>query len=191
MSKRVFIAINIPQVIINSIKNEYFYWRDELFVNMPLRWVGLDNLHVTILFVGEVTEDDISNIISKLSEIKGFGKIRCRLENIDYFGVGLAKKVLYIGLIENKLDRLVKVIKEKLLFLSSNNIDERPFHGHITLARFNKKINDQQNRKLEDIRKDYNGKKWGEWDVNKIVLFESVLGSGMPEYRVIKEFSII
>ncbi len=54
MRPRVFIAINLPE----DIKNELISFQKK-WPNLPCRWTKKENLHITLLFLGHLNEEEL------------------------------------------------------------------------------------------------------------------------------------
>ena len=82
---RVFIAINLPEDIKAKVFHEF-----EIVQNSGLvtgNFVEKENLHLSLKFLGEVSEEEIEKIKKKLSEIK-FKKLDVEIgknKNLHFF----------------------------------------------------------------------------------------------------------
>ncbi|PJA63068.1 MAG: hypothetical protein CO161_03030 [Candidatus Portnoybacteria bacterium CG_4_9_14_3_um_filter_44_9] len=64
MKKRIFIAINLPE----DIKNKLVARREE-WADLPVRFTKKNSLHLTIIFIGYVADDEMFDICRKVKEI--------------------------------------------------------------------------------------------------------------------------
>jgi len=65
--RRLFIAINLPDAIKKKLV-EYKYNYSQLD-SKSIRWLGWFNLHITLLFIGYVTDDEMYEICNLVKEI--------------------------------------------------------------------------------------------------------------------------
>ena len=185
MDKRLFIGIKIKiedkllagiNDIKKSLKDEY------------IKWVEIENLHITLLFIGNVKEEKIPEIIKKL------GSVKCNLnsECIKFMNFGVFRNihqpgVLWIGIDPvNQLKELKAQIDQSIINAGLEIKPEENFHPHLTLAR-PKFIRNRNNLKTQ-IEK-FKGYIFQEIKPEKFQLFESKLSPHGPVYSIMSEFS--
>lgn len=61
---RVFIAINLPEDIKRELARFYGKWP-----GLPARWTNKDNLHITLEFLGDLTDAEIADVCKIVSEV--------------------------------------------------------------------------------------------------------------------------
>lgn len=169
--KRCFISINVSEEVKKEIKKV----QDELpeFVGKKTE---IENLHLTLKFLGEIDEEKVEEVRKKLREIK-IKKFETKIDSVGMFGF----KIIWLHLIG--CDELQKEIDESLKGLFK---PEKRFMSHLTIARV-KKVEDKK-RFLDDLRKIKVPEV--KFIVDKFCLMESVLGSNGPTYTVIKEYDL-
>lgn len=124
---RCFIAIDLPGQVkeeINKIQNK--------LPEAKLKLVQKENLHLTLVFLDDLSEAQINKLIEKLKKIK-LKKFEASLGKIGIFPSNSFIRTVWIGL--EPLDTINKI--HKLIFeeiRSISKFDER-FESHITLAR--------------------------------------------------------
>jgi RNA 2',3'-cyclic 3'-phosphodiesterase len=97
------------------------------------RWVGADNLHLTLRFIGETSEDQAADIDAAL------GRVRARSFPLQLSGIGVftpeKPRVLWVGTLrEPQLSALRDKI-EQALIRAGLPPEPRKFSPHVTLAR--------------------------------------------------------
>lgn len=176
---RLFIAIDIPM----DIKRKFV----EIIKNLDYikaKTVPLENIHITIKFIGETTKTN--EIIQSLKEIS-FHQFDLEVEGVGLFGSIYYPKVFWVGMKENRdLFSLFNKIEDNLAKIGIPK-DERDFSPHITLARFKAKTDA---RKLEDILERFNIY-FGGFSVKEFVLYKSMLSHPNPKYYPIESFNLI
>jgi 2'-5' RNA ligase len=98
------------------------------------RWVPLEQIHLTLAFLGEVDDDTLKLLTMALSEIQapGFG---LRFDGTGCFPDRRRPRVLWVGLEpEPLLSNLASLVRRAVLACGIPQ-EERPFSAHITLAR--------------------------------------------------------
>jgi 2'-5' RNA ligase len=123
-----------------------------------LRWTTRDQWHVTLRFLGQV--DDVDEVTSVLRSA-AFAPREARFGPVARFG----RRVLHVPVAG--LDDLGAAVVARTAALGEPP-DDRPFRGHITLAR-------ARSRRGVDLRKLTGEPIVASWPVAEIVLVESHL----------------
>ena len=122
---RLFIAIEIPKDVKDYLGNIQKNLMEDS-IN-KIRLVNLDNLHLTLKFLGEVQPDSLETIKKELKKIK-FNKFSVQLDNIGVFPDEDYIRVVWIGLKpENFILDLQKDIDKVLSKLFKK---EKDFKSH-------------------------------------------------------------
>jgi len=140
----------------------------------------IQNLHLTLKFLGEISFENVEKIKSKLSKIN-LSKFEAEISNLGFFGKSREKSIIWLGVtncenIQEEIDKSLEELYEK----------ERRFMGHLTIARL-KKIASKK-KFIEDLKKIKIPKLF--FVVDKFYLMESNLKKNGPEYRVIEEYNL-
>jgi RNA 2',3'-cyclic 3'-phosphodiesterase len=183
--KRCFIAIKIP--LDNSILKFLEFLKRE-FISSRISWVKPENMHLTLAFLGEISDQDIRETEEILEEASSkFSRIDFEIKGFGTFGNSQNPGVLWLGLnFTATLEKLKLKLDEDLKTIGYMP-DDRPFQPHLTLGRikfFNSKT------QLVKIQSSYRETPFLKFSADKIILFESKLSSIGPEYFVIKDFPL-
>ena len=176
---RLFIAIEIPKDVKDYLGNIQKNLMDDS-IN-KIRLVNLDNIHLTLKFLGEVQPDSLETIKKELKKIK-FSKFSVQLDNIGVFPNEDYIRVVWIGLKpENIILDLQKNIDENLAKLFKK---EKDFKSHLTLARV-KYIENKEDfiNKLKNIRIENKN-----IEIDEFKLIKSTLTGKGPVYEDIEAF---
>ncbi|MFW5846942.1 MAG: RNA 2',3'-cyclic phosphodiesterase [Nanoarchaeota archaeon] len=182
---RCFIAIELPE----HVKSKVFHEIEKLQTAEGIsgKFTDKNNLHLTLKFLGELTEPEIEEIKTKLQEVseKFSGSFDLLTQNYGFFPSKEHIKVVWLGVKdnENKLLELEKEISKNLLKYPG---DFKEFKPHLTLGRI-KDIRDKEKffEKINNLKKIKES-----FQVNKIVLMKSELTSKGSLYRKIQEFNL-
>ena len=192
---RIFIAINLPE----KIKTELENLEKEIANLFPpevsrgmIRWVKKENLHLTLLFIGAVKDEEIpqiSQIVKKITQTQK--PFSLRFEKLCY---GPPKKMpprlIWLDL-EKKPELLTLAEKLKKGVGDSGilkKIEKREFSPHITLGR----IRTWQWRKIEpEERPEIEREISLDFEVKSIEVMESILKRTGAEYRVLESVKLI
>lgn len=130
---RIFIAINLPVEVKKVLCSFYDKWPE-----LPAKWVKKDNLHITLEFLGDLTDVEIVEVCKAVSEVaKRHNAFSINLNKILY---GPPKKnppqiVWAQGEESDELRDLKEDLQEYLLEKVSYKKEARGFLPHVTLAR--------------------------------------------------------
>ena len=183
---RTFLAIEIEPYIKNRIEESQEIISDSESSN--IKFVEVENIHLTLKFFGEIDEDKLEQIIDIINQsIKNKEAYTLKVVNIGAFPNIYNPRVIWTG-IKDKNNTTVKLIEE--LDKKFNKIGfkkEKNYVPHITIGRV-KNISDKE--KLSQTLKDLNKKYHGKMEVKKICLKSSTLTPSGPIYENIKEFDL-
>ncbi len=125
---RLFIAIELP----GEVKRKLAGLRTEI---PGARWVPLEQLHLTLSFLGEVDDEMRELLTEELHEIVTPG-FDLHFSGTGCFPNSRHPRVLWVGLAaEQLLTKLAELVRKAVISCDIPQ-EERPFSPHITLARF-------------------------------------------------------
>lgn len=177
---RVFVSIEISNdEVINSIKNF------QKLIKINAKPTELKNLHFTLQFLGEVSEQIIDKIIQSLNTIK-FSKFDISLKGIGVFPKLKSPKIIWIGTDEKSGKIMIELSKkvEKALEPLGFSTD-KPFKPHITVFRIKKKIGD-----ITEEMENHKNVNFGMQEITSIKLKKSELTLNGPVYSDLMEIKI-
>jgi 2'-5' RNA ligase len=130
---RLFIAIGLP----DPVRRELAAVQQRLARRAPaLRWVGAEQLHLTLLFLGETPEEDLPGIGRVMTASAAAApRLDLALGEIGTFGPPDAPRIVWAAVqAPPALASLQHRLAEGCATLGLT-IDDRPFTPHLTLAR--------------------------------------------------------
>ncbi len=184
MRHRIFIAINLPEDVKKQLVSYQSKWPE-----LPIRWTKKENIHITLVFLGYVNEDELMEICRAVKE--------AALKN-QPFSIGL--KRIYYGPPDKKPARMVwaeggksqELAKlqgdlEDVLLGKVSNMEKRSFAPHITLGRLRqwefRNMEPEERPKVdEEISLNF--------DVASIDIMESKLKPKGPEYFCLESLAL-
>jgi len=134
---RTFIAVEIQNDgVLNSIE------KLQSDLKIKAKPVSKENMHFTLLFLGEITEEMVTKIIEELKTIT-FSPIQVSFGGVGAFPNPKFPRVIWIGVDEKASQDLVKLatqVEEKLGPLGFKS--DRPFKPHLTIFRIKNSVGD-------------------------------------------------
>lgn len=175
MKHRIFIAINLPK----EIKEELLSCQKK-FRNLPVRWTKPENLHITLVFIGYTSQEEIERILKVAQETAlKFSPFLIELNRICLGPTPERARMIWTeGKISRDLINLDKKLKEELAKEKISFDGKYPLKVHITLAR-------ARGNELRGIKIDerLNGLSF---EVKSIDVMESELFKSGAEYKILK-----
>lgn len=130
---RLFVALNLPPTHRTGIHDAMAPLRGE---GLPLRWVRPDTLHLTLVFLGEVSREEGAAAGAALaSVVPRHPTFELELGGLGMFPDGKRPRVLWLGAGAADLAGLQDDVEAALVQTGVFEPDERRFRGHVTLAR--------------------------------------------------------
>ncbi len=179
MGIRSFLAFELPPAIREKIGEVSIELQK---LTLPVRWVKVTNIHLTIIFLGYVDEDKIDDIKEKVNlVVQRFSIFQTRLNDIGVFPNWRRPRVIWIGL-GGEIERL-STLREELqtgLKVLGFKPEKRPFAPHLTIGRFKGLLD--RDEELKSILDRYHDLSGDLQYLNELVLFKSDLKPDGPVY---------
>ena len=132
---RLFLAVDLPLPMLQQVADGVEELRKSAGSGRQFRWLGTDNLHITLKFLGEVEEIQVNQLSGCCASIEwsGFG---LKLGGSGYFPSVNRPRVFWQGFsagIDEMRGLLARV--ERCAAGIGVLKDSRPYTPHLTLAR--------------------------------------------------------
>ena len=134
---RTFVAVEIQN---NTVLDSIAKFQSDL--NIKAKAVSKENMHFTLLFLGEISEEIAPKIMDALKSIT-FSPIQISFVGIGAFPNPRFPRVIWIGVDEiagQNLVKLAKQVEEKLGPLGFKS--DKPFKPHLTIFRIKNNVGD-------------------------------------------------
>lgn len=178
---RIFIAIPIDEAVCTALGA--LRKRDA----PGFRWVADDQYHITLRFLGDVTETQASMAGEAVADATNgwTDSIYLSAKGLGAFPNPTRARVVWAGLEGDvsHLKRLQERVEARLID-AGFPAEDRPFRPHITMARL------RSPAPVAPLLHTYTGHTFGSWSVNQVQVIESVLQPQGPQYRVRREISL-
>jgi len=181
---RLFLAVDMPDSIRRSAGDLVRQ------LNIPaqkVRWVKEENLHITLKFLGETPRERLDAVKEGArAAATGFGPIGVCVEGAGVFPNKIKPRVFWLGIKGDSatLARLAAALNTVMAKLGFED-EDRPFSPHLTIGRVQV---DSAKGQVIRAAAAYKDTAFGSFTVDRLFLYESVLGPGGPKYTALGEF---
>lgn len=175
MQRRIFIAIEIPEPVKKRLMQKTEKW-----VDLPVRWGRIENLHITLAFLGYIDDEKIPGICNSVNNA---------VKDLEPFEISL--NGIIIGPSENqprmiwaageKSEELKTLVEKMEKSLGVFRREKKNFSPHITLGRIMK----ENWAKLPE-KPEINEKINFVIPVDKVEILESVFEEGKRKYLLLE-----
>ncbi|MDO3722864.1 RNA 2',3'-cyclic phosphodiesterase [Marinobacter sp. chi1] len=174
---RLFFSIELPA----PVKERLLQVRASV---AGARWQSSAQLHLTLLFLGQVSEGRVSELCDAARCLR-LPPFDLSVAGVGCFGQPASPRNLWVGASPREpLVALQAALKENLGPLGFE-FEKRTFRPHITLARFKK-----QRGSVAGLLEEYRDADFGSFQVTEFVLYQSTQGAGGSVYTVVERFAL-
>lgn len=181
MTKKLFIALNATDPLAETFLPAF----KKLKINadrkrLTVKWVPLDNFHVTVVFLGDQLDEDIPKIIEVLSEVcTQIPAFELKIEDVGAFSSEHDARVLWLGVQHKKSLRDLKDQLEQRLVDTHlmSQMDPRDYSPHLTFGRLRNPTS------VKDMLSPFKRKSFGKIHVGELILYQSILEGPYPVYK--------
>ncbi len=174
---RLFAALDLDEPARRAVEEGQAALRAA--IDADLRWVQPAQLHLTLVFLGELTDSRIDRPIAALTPPVPQSAFEIILAGLGVFPPRGAPRALWTGIREGEASVLA-LHREVVTRLRQVGLDRAsgPFHPHLTIARFRRSRPADRHAVLEHpaferaIRQ----------KIDHVTLYKSELSSGPPRY---------
>lgn len=180
---RSFLAIEVPVPVQKRIEK---IQEDFKSSDPDVRWVSPDKIHLTLKFFGDIEESKVDSIMSSIEKpVQSTQPFQLKVHGTGAFPNPKNPRIVWVGLTEGKealshLQRQLESSLEKVEFPP----EDRSFHPHLTLGRVkSSRGKGTLSAKIEKYREE----EYGEFQVERVILFKSDLKPSGPVYTILRE----
>jgi 2'-5' RNA ligase len=151
-----------------------------------VKWVEVENLHITLLFLGEVDERELPALCRAVSVVCGrHERFPLGIETVGSFPNPRRPRVVWAGVGEGgpELIALHSALEPPLLELGCYRREERSFTPHVTLGRV--KSDGSADALAAILAKKANWNAGTEVEVQEVLVLSSQLTPKGPEYTIL------
>jgi len=193
---RLFVALDIEQQVRNRIHN---FMEEIRGLATDVRWVNPESLHVTLKFIGEQPDANVSNIEDALRAVSA-PSFQIAFRGSGFFPTEKSARVFWIGIeAEAGLGQLAVRVEQALMPLGIPP-EKRAFSPHLTLARAGggsgapgRQREDRPNRRFSALQAQLSTllvSEFGTMNTAEFFLYRSQLSSRGAQYTNIARFAL-
>jgi 2'-5' RNA ligase len=186
---RLFVAIDIDEAARKAIAAEQQRIKGEIETGSSLKWIRSEHMHLTLAFIGEVEESRAEPLVRAMSApITGVEPFEIVFGGLGVFPPEGAPRVLWLGVSSGAAQVIdtQAAIADRLARLDVPR-EPRPFHPHLTLARW-RDGRPRDRRRINAVRP---SEDIGRTHVNEVTLYESRLSSAGPAYTAVARAGLL
>ncbi|MBI2393916.1 MAG: RNA 2',3'-cyclic phosphodiesterase [Deltaproteobacteria bacterium] len=177
---RLFFGIFLPPTV-HARAVEASARARSAITDRSVRWVAAPQLHVTLQFLGELSEERASRAEEIAREIaRGHAPFRLRLRGLGAFPNARRPSVLWLGVGDGDALHALAESLGAALATDGFSIEARAYHAHVTLARIKGPVGGRQVAAL--LAAEHPEAETDPFDVDAFALIESRPGPRGSEY---------
>jgi 2'-5' RNA ligase len=149
---RLFISINLTPELLVTLTDLQSQLKRQL-ASQPLRWARPEGIHLTLKFLGDTETGRIEEIARALSQaVESHQPFDLSISGLGCFPNQRKPRVLWVGVQDpdQRLRRLATSVDDAMAGLGWKR-ENRPYTGHLTLARVKKYANNQDKQALSEL----------------------------------------
>lgn len=183
---RSFLAIELPKPILRKIEEVQGDLRS---TRADVRWVNPEKIHLTLKFFGNIEESRSEPIFKSIEEpIRNTLPFSLEVRGVGAFPHLRNPRVIWMGLVDGRevlvsFQKQIETQLEKIGFQP----EDRPFHPHLTLGRMKSSRGKEE---LVGRMERHKEEEFGDFQVERVILFKSDLKPSGPIYTLLKEIKL-
>jgi len=181
---RAFVAVGISKNVVSSLERLVERERESF---PGARWVQLANLHLTLRFLGETSEQVLCGMVRDLrASVARFPLFTWDCRGVGFFPSARRPRVFWVG-VSNPPVSLVRIHEEieGIARRHGFEAENRKFSPHLTLARFREPRFDSRFAEIEKELRDHH---FGASRIREVVMYRSILRPQGAEHQVLHKF---
>src|SRR5262249_24534710 len=184
---RPFIALDLGKVVRDRLVD----LQESLARAAPeMKWVEPENLHVTMLFLGEVDDRAVLEVCRAAGDsCRPLAPFKMTVEKVGCFGNPRRPRTVWVGVGDGaeEVKALHAVLEEKLLALGYYRRQHRQFTAHLTPGRVKQDGSADGLAPLLQKKADWQG---GPVEVREVLVMSSQLTPQGPIYTILSRASL-
>ena len=178
---RAFIAVEIDPHTVQQISAAVIQLKPRI---SDIRWLPATNFHLTLQFLGDIDESKVGPVVEALEHhLHPFPRFTINAKGLGVFPDIKRPRILWAGLEGDHLAALASRVETSLAPLGFAP-EKRAFKAHLTVGRWRQFRG--SSAKLGEELAVWKSHEFGESEVEKVTLFQSVLKPEGASYHRLK-----
>lgn len=181
---RAFLAIDVDEELKAKM---YRVIKEFQKIDANIKYVDLENIHLTLKFFGDIDTEGIDLLSSKISQVvSNFDRFAIKIKGCGAFPNTSRIKVIWLGIDD---DQLIKQLHDELdkEFVQLGFDEDKRFSSHLTIGRMKSA---KGKNKVKSTIEEFSEVDIGEMEVDKIILKKSTLTPSGPIYEDLEIFEL-
>lgn len=158
---------------------------ERLQIGLPnTKWEPLENLHITLLFLGEITSSQLDSLSGSFQKFR-FDSFSISFRSVSVFRSG-KDSVLFTEAVPSDPIKKLNLELRKTSISAGISVLEKEFTPHMTLGRI-KKFNEDKFLEYAGLFSDFCT---ADFSVNEFCLVSSALSPSGSRYRILETFAL-
>jgi 2'-5' RNA ligase len=187
---RLFIAIALPEPVLEQLAATMQRLQEAGMA--PVRWVRPEAIHLTLKFLGEVSESQAQDAQTALgSAIHAPLDLELGLGSVGTFGGPQRTRVVWVGISgQTEALAVLAATVDEALSRAGFLKEARPFRPHLTLGRVQDSATAADRRRIHDLASAAGPPAPMSTAYHEISLIRSILGPGGARYERLATFPL-
>lgn len=181
---RAFLAIDVDEELKAKM---YRVIKEFQKIDANIKYVDLENIHLTLKFFGDIDTEGIDLLSSKISQVvSNFDRFAIKIKGCGAFPNTSRIKVIWLGIDD---DQLIRQLHDELdkEFVQLGFDEDKRFSSHLTIGRMKSA---KGKNKVKSTIEEFSEVDIGEMEVDKIILKKSTLTPSGPIYEDLEIFEL-
>ncbi|HXE74096.1 MAG TPA: RNA 2',3'-cyclic phosphodiesterase [Candidatus Xenobia bacterium] len=182
---RLFVALELSDAVRAAVREAIGRLQR---ARADVRWARAEGMHLTLKFIGEVSEGKLAAIRQALAAVRSPQPVEMNFRGLGYFPNQRRPRVLWVGIDASaNLTELVAQMETALEPLGIER-ENRAFVPHLTLGRFK---SDRRLARLQEEIAALPTSEFGHVETGEFFLFQSKLSPKGAEYTKLERFDFV
>ncbi|MBQ6628508.1 MAG: RNA 2',3'-cyclic phosphodiesterase [Methanobrevibacter sp.] len=181
---RAFLAIDVDEELKAKM---YRVIKEFKKIDANIKYVDLENLHLTLKFFGDIDTEGLDVLSSKIEGVvSNFDKFTIKVKGCGAFPNNNRIKVIWLGIED---DELIRQLHDELdkEFVALGFDKDKKFSSHLTIGRMK---SGKGKNEVKSTIEEFSEVEIGEMDVDRIILKKSTLTPQGPIYEDLEIFEL-
>lgn len=189
MLKRLFVAIDPEPAVLDTIFRLISTMKRE-YPTEGMRYTVPQNLHLTLLFIGDTDELLIPRIGARLDKIcQNFSEFDLEFSNLGAFPSRRNPRIIWLGVTKPEpVTALAKAVIQDSGLVTEP--EKSQFSPHLTLGRVSEDARGTSGEMFSRLFAKLGNVKVGSTRIREVLLYQSVLKPGGPVYTVLSRHAL-